>query len=519
MPGCASRTGARARPERFLLLLAAVLAAICTLAPFDMSVAPADALKRATRALQWRPLEAVELAGHFAAFFLLGCIAGAALGTAAARIRRGTFLAIAVSFCAALELAQLFQYSRHARLTDFMANLGGLLLGTSLSLHWPPVRRAGVRCRMVLRRFPVQFHSALLTLIAITWGVAGLQPALGGLRMDWRKEYHLCVGNEPDRRRPWQGEVRYAGVYGRALTPDEVERIYRTRTGSSPRQHFEDLGLLAGYDFTEQGATNVTPRGALASEELAIDLPKDSSWSAEESGGVLIRKGVLLRTRRPAAAMSEAIERSGEFSVEAWIQPSDLRQYGPARVITVSSGARTRNFTLGQQGAAMVFRVRNGINGTNGYRRQLQLRNTIDANLQHWIAVYDGGVSTLYRNGRRAGVADLRQPALQLHLGSGPQSRFITMSFVVLFSALSASALLHRIDTALLRHALALAIGMVLAAAPFLVTNAAAGGPAHFGFVSAAALAILLYPLAWSCTTLRDPMLLRPCSQTASPGT
>jgi hypothetical protein len=61
----------------------------------------------------------------------------------------------------------------------------------------------------------------------------------------------------------------------------------------------------------------------------------------------------------PAKAIQTRCAASGQLTVEAWVRPLTRSQFGPARIVTMSyTGAETRNFTLGQSGGNLVFRIR-----------------------------------------------------------------------------------------------------------------------------------------------------------------
>lgn len=59
-----------------------------------------------------------------------------------------------------------------------------------------------------------------------------------------------------------------------------------------------------------------------------------------------------------ATAIQTRCRASGELSVEAWVRPLNATQDGPARIVTMSvTGGGTRNFTLGQAGPNLIFRL------------------------------------------------------------------------------------------------------------------------------------------------------------------
>lgn len=68
----------------------------------------------------------------------------------------------------------------------------------------------------------------------------------------------------------------------------------------------------------------------------------------------------VLRSEGPARKVNQALRESGEFTVEAWLEPAALNQSGPARIISLSlgTGMKQRNMTLGQEGTSYCIRLR-----------------------------------------------------------------------------------------------------------------------------------------------------------------
>jgi hypothetical protein len=95
-----------------------------------------------------------------------------------------------------------------------------------------------------------------------------------------------------------------------------------------------------------------------------------------------------------------------------------VSQEGPARIVGISDGPFRRNFTLGQEGAALVFRVRNPLNGPNGTDFELRSPALLSDDRVQMIAIYARGASSLFINGARVASLDLREPAALLGLGT-----------------------------------------------------------------------------------------------------
>jgi hypothetical protein len=85
-----------------------------------------------------------------------------------------------------------------------------------------------------------------------------------------------------------------------------------------------------------------------------------------------------------------------------------VEQAGPARIITYSRDGYQRNFTLGQVGNSLTFRLRTPASGVNGTQPALFSGPVLSANQPTFVAaVYDGRFSALYVNGKRVAQVDL----------------------------------------------------------------------------------------------------------------
>lgn len=108
--------------------------------------------------------------------------------------------------------------------------------------------------------------------------------------------------------------------------------------------------------------------------------------------GIRIEAGSVAKSdTQSSTKLFNHLTATGEFSVETWVVPSNVTQDGPARIVTYSGGAETRNFTLGQTLYNYNFLTRNSESDANG----MPMLSTPDADevlqatLQHVVATYD----------------------------------------------------------------------------------------------------------------------------------
>ena len=90
------------------------------------------------------------------------------------------------------------------------------------------------------------------------------------------------------------------------------------------------------------------------------------------------------------------------------IRTNDLKQSGPARIVSFSQGTLARNFDLGQIGKAVVFRVRTDVSGPNGQHARAETDSVLSNGTTHdVVATYDGAVARIYVDGAARGRNNL----------------------------------------------------------------------------------------------------------------
>ncbi|MFO7535247.1 MAG: LamG domain-containing protein, partial [Kiritimatiellia bacterium] len=94
-----------------------------------------------------------------------------------------------------------------------------------------------------------------------------------------------------------------------------------------------------------------------------------------------------------------ACQAANQLSVEAFIRPADLKQGGPARIVSLSNDPANRNFTLGQEGNRLIMRLRTPRTGVNGASPEAPLFSLDSTQAVHVLVTYRDGRLTCYRDG------------------------------------------------------------------------------------------------------------------------
>ena len=117
--------------------------------------------------------------------------------------------------------------------------------------------------------------------------------------------------------------------------------------------------------------------------------------------------GLLELSGGSLEACSEAAKRvlkncreSGQLTVEAVFKSYDMHQRGPARILSYSSGTQERNFTLGQEGRKLIFRLRTTQTDLNGVDHEMELGEIAAGRWHHVLVSYKDGELVCLLDGR-----------------------------------------------------------------------------------------------------------------------
>ena len=164
--------------------------------------------------------------------------------------------------------------------------------------------------------------------------------------------------------------------------------------------------LIALYTFDQQGEDSAIVRD-VSQNARPIDLTiadlANVSWG---EGTLTINAPTLIDANGTPLRLLESLQTTNQITIEAWIDPANVTQTGPARIVTFSVDPQSRNFTLGQ-GATTgettqdIYDVRLHTTNTdeNGLP-SLSSQPGISSDLTHVVFTYDGVTIRLYIDGR-----------------------------------------------------------------------------------------------------------------------
>lgn len=160
-------------------------------------------------------------------------------------------------------------------------------------------------------------------------------------------------------------------------------------------------GLVAGYHFDSGDGKVIRDTSGYAKPlDLEIRTPKTVK---RINGGIRIIGKPDIRSPKAAAKITDAVKRSRELTLEAWVTPENLTQEGPARLLTISGDSSNRNVTLGQQANAFDVRMRSTGTSENGIPSIASKSGTVSTKLTHVAYCRDrSGNARLFINGELA---------------------------------------------------------------------------------------------------------------------
>lgn len=292
-----------------------------------------------------------------------------------------------------IELCQIF-LPRSFSCIDIFANTVGAFIGARLAF---PIR--GFDTEQILKKIYNQdrsFYARVVIIYIIAATLILMIPISLNTFRNWNNRFHLCIGNEATSNRPWNGIIYKLSIFDQKLTDQQAEKI---RGIGFQQQTPAELsaGLLVEYIFANP---ELKIYGVLK-DSLALNAQQDCSVVFDARGGLHLIGNSLISSSLPATNLAQSLKKTNQLSIAMWFQPANLQQDGPARIVTLSKDKDQRNFTLGQIGSKLNFRVRTPLNGLNGSRVELTTHPLITKDKpQLVVATFHRGEAKLFYHGK-----------------------------------------------------------------------------------------------------------------------
>lgn len=339
-------------PHRAILVVGAAAIAYFTLFPFDVSIGDlADAVPRLDPS-RLSLVRDVLLNVVLFTVFGYGLAGSGVLRMTGAPWKIGGTAIAGLILSTAIEVVQGWTLVRFPAITDIGANTLGAALGAALFVVFDDRIRGvsaslvdAVRQRTTAPRMAGLNIVVLLAVVLVAAWAASLTSLDG-----WDEDQPLLIGNELGGNREWRGRMLDVSLLDRAVEDAELGGLRDAGLGSFSNDEF-----VVQHDFTSP-ATG-TPR--------LVTNDRDRIPAASPNG-VELGTGTWLRTRDAARSVIAPIRAASEFTLAVTMVAADLDQSGPARLVSISTGLRNRNVTIGQQYGDLVVRIRTPLSGSDG---------------------------------------------------------------------------------------------------------------------------------------------------------
>ncbi len=199
----------------------------------------------------------------------------------------------------------------------------------------------------------------------------------------------LSVSLGFERNLPKEAKLRIEGLTDRAQVPN----IMPAQQVVIPPHTWpvDPASAVLIWDNAKSGCT--TTDNAACEVKSVGKVFADHNYAMQTSGGYYQVLGA-------DEAILKGCQATNKLTVEAVITTHSIDQTGPARIITFSSGASTRNFTIGQKLNKLVFKLRTTASGLNGNDPELELADILPNRPVHLMVCYAPGSLQCYIDGK-----------------------------------------------------------------------------------------------------------------------
>ncbi len=163
-------------------------------------------------------------------------------------------------------------------------------------------------------------------------------------------------------------------------------------------------GLISVFAFDEGSGSTVTdiPPAAGSAVTLTIGNPTTVAWG---SGALaLVAPAIVASPASVQSPIFAACKKANALTVEAWVRPASMDQDGKsgqfARVVTGSTNAGSRNFSLGQHGTAWALEARTTAAGVDGQGAPILAGGTVGTGLTYVAMTVGPTTRRLYVDGQ-----------------------------------------------------------------------------------------------------------------------
>jgi hypothetical protein len=301
-----------------------------------------------------------------------------------------------------VELAQAFVSFRDPALQDLWCNTLGSVIGAGIFIaSGDRLIRLAARGLLRLRSLArPPMLAAVLTIYTVLMVTAPLLIRRPGDLSVWDTGMMLTVGDHAANDRPWDGFVWEIVLADRAV---DAEQAHALAAGASPADLLGE-SLLCHYVLR-----GPAPYPELTGKLTALNWmgQRPDELEVSSSGPPHLHSYHWLATGTSIAPAIHRIRSSGELSLAFVAATANTRQYGPARIVTISN-RRGFNLAVGQEDSDLTVRLRSAIRTSP----DLHVRDVLaDHHAHHIMLTHRNGQIRVYVDGLERGRVEITPEA------------------------------------------------------------------------------------------------------------
>lgn len=292
-----------------------------------------------------------------------------------------TLLATAIGLLTStvVEFLQLSLAYRAASLADIIANTVGTALGAMsyAAFGQALLQHAAALSERLIRRVAWWHLLAAGAIYALLLAFFfGSYSRTAATLDNWDSSFFLTLGNEVGGERAWLGEIQHLEIADRGVSAREASCLLDDAcTTDIFGEH-----LVAAYAFDARQRTDTSPNQPTL-------IWQDTGLRPDSEQPARFTEEAWLQSAEPAAALIERLSAASEFSLVLALQSASERQFGPARVVSLSNGPFQRNLTVGQQGADLIVRLRTPFSNLNGTQPEFVMADVFADTTPHRLVL------------------------------------------------------------------------------------------------------------------------------------
>ena len=289
-------------------------------------------------------------------------------------------LIISFGISYSIEFFQLFLEYRFSSLIDVFSNCTGVCLGFLVFyLTEEKVIQYISKC------FFYNTQSfCFFSLLLIFWLVFITVYIQQAVRLsNWNSSYYLIFGNEHTGDRPWLGKITKLQILNQSLSYEDIKKLVLLKESS-----FYKSDSFFSYTYSSS-----------LDSYKKIGLIPDLIWRGKATNRkeILLGPQNWLESEFPPVHLINKIQESSKFTIDIDLMSFNTHQTGPARIVSLSMDTGNRNFTLGQAGNNLIFRLRTPLTEDNGTLPDFVTPNVFrNKQLLNVIITYNNGRINLY---------------------------------------------------------------------------------------------------------------------------